>query len=121
MRCRKAERKGDGMNQMRTRLIVVSCILACATSAFAGGKGEAPGATSGSGPVTIEWLGYDTYAVPDENSPYVKAANDKFNAQFKFWFVDDAKWFDQLNVKFAAGEMPDVIQVKGGLATLKRW
>jgi len=110
------------MNLMRTRLFVVLCVLACASSAFSAGKSETPAATAGAkGPVTIEWLGYDTYAVPDENSPYVKMAEDRLNADFKFWFVDDTKWNDQLNVKFAAGEMPDVIQVKGGLATLKRW
>lgn len=72
-------------------------------------------------PVEIQWLGYNTYAQPDENSPYVKMAEEKFNVDFKFWFIDDTKWNDQLNVKFAAGEMPDIIKIRGGLPTVKRW
>ncbi|WJH37005.1 ABC transporter substrate-binding protein [Paenibacillus sp. CC-CFT747] len=37
---------------------------------------------------------------------------DKFNAKFKFWYVDPNKWDDNVNVRLGAGEMPDVIKVR---------
>lgn len=62
-------------------------------------------------PVTLEWLGYDSYGEPDANSPIVKMVEEKFNAKFDFWYVDAQKWEDNLNVKLAAGEMPDVLKI----------
>jgi putative aldouronate transport system substrate-binding protein len=111
------------MNLRRTRLLILACALAVvAGGLYAGSKIEQPAAaTTALEPVKIEWLGYDTYAVPDENSPYVKMAEKKFNCDFVFWFIDDTKWNELLNVKFAAGEMPDIIKVTKGLATVKRW
>ncbi len=130
------------MNLKKRRFTVVLCVLALSISLLAGCSSknnnleatmapstapaeatEAPEVTPEPDlpPVEIQWLGYDTYAQPDEDSPYVKMAEEKFNADFKFWFIDDTKWHDQLNVKFAAGEMPDIIKVTGGLATVKRY
>ncbi|MBD2847438.1 ABC transporter substrate-binding protein [Paenibacillus sp. IB182496] len=62
-------------------------------------------------PVVLEWLGYDSYAEPDADSAVVQMVEEKFNAEFDFWYVDAQKWDDNLNVKLAAGEMPDVLKI----------
>lgn len=78
------------------------------------GESQAGTATSTSAatePVTLEWLGYDSYGQPDPNSAVVKAVEEKFNAKFDFWYIDSQKWEDNLNVRLAAGEMPDVLKI----------
>lgn len=73
------------------------------------GKSSAETSTA---PVTIDWLAYQTSGQPDPEADIVKQVEKKFNAKFNFWFVDDQKWDDVLNVKLAAGEMPDVFRIK---------
>lgn len=63
-------------------------------------------------PITISWLAYQTDAQPDPNSKIVKAVEERYNVKFDFWFIDNQKWEDALNIKFAAGEMPDVFRLK---------
>ena len=63
-------------------------------------------------PITISWLAYQTDAQPDPDSKIVKAVEERYNVKFDFWFVDNQKWDDTLNVRFAAGEMPDVFRLK---------
>ncbi|WP_246369584.1 extracellular solute-binding protein [Saccharibacillus deserti] len=71
----------------------------------------AEGADS-SEPVQLDWLAYNSYAQPDPNSNIFKMVEDKFNAKFNVWYVDAQQWNDQVNVKFAAGEIPDVLQIR---------
>ncbi|MDG0809967.1 type 2 periplasmic-binding domain-containing protein [Cohnella rhizosphaerae] len=83
-------------------------------SGSAGAKGSEsakPSATA-EPPVTLDWLAYNSYGQPDANAPLVQMVEKKFNAKFNVWYVDNQKWVDQLNVKFAAGEMPDVLQIR---------
>lgn len=63
-------------------------------------------------PVTLDWLAYNSYGEPDPQSAIFKMVEKKFNAKFNVWYIDNQKWKDQLNVKFAAGEMPDVLQIR---------
>lgn len=63
-------------------------------------------------PLQIDWLAYQTLAEPDPNSEVVKMVEERFNAKFKFWFVDYQKWDDVLNVKMASGDMPDFLLIK---------
>lgn len=63
-------------------------------------------------PVTIEWLGYNTFGQPDPDSPVIKEIEEKYNVKFDFWFVDDQEWDQVLGIKFAGGEMPDVLKIK---------
>jgi putative aldouronate transport system substrate-binding protein len=102
-------------------LIVVTATLAVLIGGC--GTDEKPASTiktseAPKGPVEIEWLAYDSYGQPDENSVVVKAVEEKFNAKFKFWYLDAQKWSDQLNVKLAAGEMPDFLKVTSDLPKL---
>jgi putative aldouronate transport system substrate-binding protein len=62
-------------------------------------------------PVVLEWLGYDSYGQPADNLSVVKMVEEKFNAKFDFWYIDAQKWDDNLNIKLAAGEMPDVMKI----------
>lgn len=74
--------------------------------------GASQGASSASTqPISLEWLGYDSYGQPDPNSSVVKMVEEKFNAKFDFWYVDSQKWEDNLNVRLASGEMPDVLKI----------
>ncbi|MBA2938906.1 ABC transporter substrate-binding protein [Paenibacillus sp. CGMCC 1.16610] len=64
-------------------------------------------------PVKIDWLGYDSNAQvenPDTN-PVVKLVQDKFNVKFNLWYADAQKWDETLNMRFAAGEMPDFMKI----------
>ncbi|MCT4544889.1 MAG: extracellular solute-binding protein [Vallitalea sp.] len=63
-------------------------------------------------PIKIDWLAYNCYAQPDKNSEIVKKMEEKFNADFNFWFVDDQRWDEVLGVKLAGGDMPDIMRIK---------
>lgn len=94
--------------------LLLAGIMAASVFAGCGNKNTASQATTTAapaGPVTIDWLAYQTSGQPDPESDLVKQVEKKFNAKFNFWFIDNAKWDDALNVKLAAGEMPDVMRV----------
>ena len=63
-------------------------------------------------PVTLEWLAYDCFGQPKEDSQVVQEFEKRFNVKFDFWFVDDQKWEEVLGSRLASGEMPDVMKVK---------
>lgn len=63
-------------------------------------------------PVTLEWLAYQSVAQPSMDSEIVKKVQEKFNVKFNFWYVDDQKWDDVLNIKLASGEIPDIWRLK---------
>ena len=63
-------------------------------------------------PVTLEWLAYNCYGQPKEDSQVVQEFEKRFNVKFDFWFVDDQKWEEVLGARLASGEMPDVMKVK---------
>ena len=71
---------------------------------------------SQSAPVQLDWLAYQTLGQPDPDSAIVKDVEKRFNVKFNFAFVDDQKWNDMLNIKLAAGEVPDVIRLRTDLA-----
>jgi putative aldouronate transport system substrate-binding protein len=71
------------------------------------------GAPAKQEPVKIDWLGYDSNAQvenPDTN-PVVKMVQDKFKVKFNLWYADAQKWDETLNMRFAAGEMPDFMKI----------
>lgn len=77
-----------------------------------GDNGAQAGDTEAEEPVTIEWLAYNCYGQPDPNSEVVKMVEERFNVKFEFWYIDDQKWDEVLGVKFASGDMPDVMRIK---------
>jgi putative aldouronate transport system substrate-binding protein len=70
-----------------------------------------PTVTANQEPVTIKWLAYQTLGQPDPESAICKAVQKKFNCKFDFMFVDNAKWDEVVNVKLAAGDIPDVMRI----------
>jgi putative aldouronate transport system substrate-binding protein len=108
------------MTKRFTRLTSLGISLTLTASLLAGCGGEKKTATQKSTqepakaqePVKIDWLAYPTVAEPDPNSEIAQFIEKKFNVKFNYWFVDDQKWDDVLNVKLASGEMPDVLRIK---------
>lgn len=62
-------------------------------------------------PIEMEWLVGQTSAEVDDNAEVVKMIEDRFNIDLKAWYVDSNKFWENLNVKFAGGEMPDVLVI----------
>ena len=62
-------------------------------------------------PVQMEWLVGQTSAEVDDDAEVVKMIEERFNIDLKTWYVDAKKFEENLNVRFAGGEMPDVLVV----------
>lgn len=62
-------------------------------------------------PVEMEWLVGQTSAEVDDNAEVVKMIEDRFNIDLKAWYVDSNQVLENLNVRFAGGEMPDVLVI----------
>ena len=62
-------------------------------------------------PVTLTWLVGETSAEVDDNAEVVKMIEERFNIDMKAWQVDAKNFQENLNVRFAGGEMPDVLVV----------
>ncbi|ANE45216.1 ABC transporter substrate-binding protein [Paenibacillus swuensis] len=72
-------------------------------------------------PVTIDWLAYNSFGQVDPDTKIQKMVSEKFNAQYNIWYIDTNKWVDTLNVKLAAGEMPDVMYIKPDYNTINKY
>ena len=59
----------------------------------------------------ISWVGYQTAPIA-ENPVMVNYWNQKFNIEIEVWNIDRNKWFEILDLKLAAGEVPDNIWCK---------
>ena len=93
-----------------------SMLAGCGASAenteAANQTGEAAtSATTGEEPVQMEWLTGQTTAEVDDNAEVVKMIEERFNIDLKGFYVDPNNFQENLNVKFAGGEMPDVMVV----------
>lgn len=62
-------------------------------------------------PVQMEWLVGQTTAEVNDDAEVVKMIEERFNIDLKTWYVDSAKFSENLNVRFAGGEMPDVLVI----------
>lgn len=62
-------------------------------------------------PVQLAWLGGQTSAEVDDDAEVVKMIEEKFNIDLKAWYVDSNNFQENLNVRFAGGEMPDVLVI----------
>lgn len=107
---------------------VASSMVGCAGSSPAPADSSAPPADAGAStasseapsssapaadlpPVQMEWLVGQTSAEVDDNAEVVKMIEERFNVDLKAWYVDSNKFWENLNVKFAGGEMPDVLVI----------
>lgn len=62
-------------------------------------------------PVQMEWLASQTTSEVDDNAEIVNMIEERFNIDLKGFYVDPNNYQENLNVKFAGGEMPDVIVI----------
>lgn len=95
---------------MKRTLSFVSILLIASFVVFAGGSKEAA-ATDPDAPVTLTWLVSQTSAEVDDNAEVVKMIEDRFDIDLKTWYVDAKNFKQNLNVRFAGGEMPDILVV----------
>ena len=94
---------------MKRFLSVALAVLLSVSFLFAGGSKEA--AVQDDGPVRMEWLVGQTSAEVDDNAEVVKMIEERFDIDLKAWYVDAAHFWENLNVRFAGGEMPDVLVI----------
>ncbi|MDU0202182.1 extracellular solute-binding protein [Paenibacillus sp. MAH-36] len=95
--------------------VLVSMLAACMKSGetgSAGGTASSGPNAAAQGPVTIDWLAYNAFGQPDADNRIQKMVEERFNAKFNVWYIDPNKWVDTMNIKLAAGEMPDVMLIK---------
>lgn len=74
------------------------------------GKGDT-GAAEKEEPVQLTWLVGQTSAEVDDNAEVVKKIEERFNIDLKAWYVDSKNFQENLNVRFAGGEMPDILVI----------
>lgn len=87
-----------------------SMIAGCGSGQTASKEGSTAGADS-DGPVQMSWLVSQTTAEVDDDAEVVKMIEERFNIDLKGFYVDPTNYQQNLNVKFAGGEMPDVMVV----------
>lgn len=96
---------------MKKLLSILFIVFLVSSLAFAGGSKEANVVTDPNAPVTLTWLVGQTSAEVDDNAEVVKMIEDRFDIDLKTWYVDAKNFKENLNVRFAGGEMPDVLVV----------
>lgn len=67
--------------------------------------------TASEEPVQMSFLYGQTSAEVDDNAEVVKMIEERFNIDMKGFYVDSNNFEQNLNVKFAGGEMPDVMVI----------
>ena len=105
-------------NNMKKAKRVTACLLTAAmTGTLLSGCGSSSESAQGSaeaqgdGPVQMEWLVSQTSSEVDDNAEVVKMIEERVNIDLKGFYVDPNNFQENLNVKFAGGEMPDVLVV----------
>ena len=112
---------------MKRKIFVLLLVaLLAMTAVFANGEKEAKATVKDDGPVKLTLLIEQQSVQVDQNAPIVKLLNEKYNIIIDAWELDPQKYKEQLNVKFAGGEMPDAFiidpigilptYVEGGIA-----
>jgi putative aldouronate transport system substrate-binding protein len=107
-----------------TKLGIVALIVVLAAGCSGGNKGSSngsgkngeatnkpsassePSATANDEPIEIAWLSFNFPA--EDGSIGQKYIEEKFNVKIKNIRIDRANWKDQLNVRLASDELPDV-------------
>ncbi|MEK3722728.1 extracellular solute-binding protein [Paenibacillus sp. FSL H8-0034] len=108
-----------GVSTVLASAILAGLVAGCAKEEAAPvDTAKTPDSAASKEPVTLDWLAYNSFSEPTTDNKIVKMVSEKFNVNFKFWYLDSQKWNDSLNIKLAAGEMPDVMLVKPGVSQI---
>lgn len=83
------------------------------------GSKEADSQSTGDGPVQLSFLMGQTSAEVNDEAEVVKKIEERFDIDLKGFYVDSKNFQENLNVKIAGGDMPDVLVLgtPGELAT----
>lgn len=110
----------------RNVAILLSALMAggtlagCASNKPADSSSPAPSAApKAEPPIEITWTGRNPPNSPD--NVVKKYIEQKYNVKIKNINLDPATWRDQLNVKLAAGEIPDVFTKDAGMDQMQQW
>lgn len=63
-------------------------------------------------PTKLEWLAYNCYAQPDQDSDVVKLLEKELNIDFDIWYVDGERYGEIMGTRFASGDMPDIMRIR---------
>ncbi|MDF2671339.1 MAG: hypothetical protein K0R67_3645 [Paenibacillus sp.] len=108
-----------GVPLMLASVLVLGTVTACSSGGSNGGATASPTATGSASakpqenekPIEITWLGFNP---PDtDNSPVQQYLEKKYNIKLKNMRIDRATWREQLNVKLAGKEIPDLFFLWG--------
>lgn len=105
---KKAKRLAAGM---LASIMTVSALTACGSGAADGTSGADPSGEAGEDVVQLSFLPGQTNAEVDDDAEVVKQIEERFGIDLKGWYVDSANFQENLNVRFAGGEMPDVMVI----------
>ncbi len=94
---------------MKKSIALVLIALLSVGMVFATGTKEAAPAVKDDSPVAMEWLVSKNSVEVDKNAEVVKMIDEKFNVDLSSWSVNPSRFYENLNVRFAGGEMPDVL------------
>lgn len=96
---------------MKKLILTSFVLLASLTMVFAGGAKDEAKVIDENAPVTLTWLVSQTSAEVNDDAEVLKMIEDRFDVDLKAWQVDAKNYDENLNVRFAGGEMPDVLVV----------
>lgn len=109
--------------RMKAALTLALAVALTGCTGGSGGNAPAPGADGGDGanaggsqqegapeersePIEISWLSFD---FPQEDGTIVQRhLEERFNVKLNNIRIDRTNWKDQLNIRLASGELPDV-------------
>lgn len=91
--------------------IAGSMLAGCGSGQTASSNQNSTSGADPDGPVQMSWLVSQTSAEVDDDAEVVKMIEERFNIDLKGFYVDPTNYQQNLNVKFAGGEMPDVLVV----------
>jgi len=94
------------------KIVILVCALGCFTALalWAGAADEK--ATVAAGPMKLTMAVAQQFAVPSD-SKYVKLMGKKYNIQFDIWPCYGDEYANQVALRLAAGEIPDLMQLGG--------
>ena len=61
---------------------------------------------------TIEWCGGHSDTPLSEDPEVLLRLEEMFNVKINYWYIERSQWDEILNLRFAAGEVPDIIRIE---------
>jgi len=104
----KTLRKWNGLAVWLVVILLIGTLAACSKANNAGSPSTGSDSpTVREEPIEIKWLGFFPYE-SNGNSVVEKYLNEKFNVKLTAMKIEKNSWQEQLNIKLASGDIPDV-------------